>query len=98
MKKSEMLKEAKKLLWDGVSNIDGKQRYICFALVQTVGGKQAEPLCNIIHERLEEYSSLFTWLRFKCNIPLGQLKNKALQKHRHQWVDLMIEEFEAKGD
>ena len=98
MKKSKMLRKAKEVLWDGVSENKEKELCICYALVQTVGGKQAEPLCNIIHERLEAYPTLFAWLRYKCNIPLGQLKNEALQKHRHQWVDLMIKEFEAKGD
>ena len=98
MKKSEMLKEAKKLLWDGVSNIDGKQRYICFALVQTVGGKHSVPLCAIIHERLGGHPTLITWLHYKCNIPEQQLTNEVVQAHRHQWVDMLIEEFEAKGD
>ena len=98
MKKSEMLRKAKRFLWDGVSENTGKTVYICYALGYAVGDKQAQPLCNIIHERLEAYPTLFAWLRYKCNIPWEQLKDKAVQKHRYQWVDMLIEEFEAKGD
>ena len=98
MKKSQMLRKAKKVLWDGVSERNGKVPSIYLALACAVGYKHAAPLCNIIIERLEGWPTVGTWLHNKCNISIEQLTPKAVQKHRHQWVDLMIKEFEAKGD
>ena len=98
MKKSEMLMKCKELLWDGVSEYKGKIDFICLALLRAVGSSHAEPLRNIISERLEGYFSLRDWLCYECKIPYAQLTDEALQKHRHQWVDLLIKEFEAKGD
>ena len=98
MKKSEMLMKCKKILWDGVSETDVKVTCICWALEKTVGNKHAEPLRNIISERLGVHPTIFSWLLYECNIPVEQLTDEAIQKHRHQWVDLLIKEFEAKGD
>ena len=98
MRKSEMLMKCKGFLWDGVSERNGKVDYICFALQYAIGSDNADPLCKIISGRLEGWPSVVTWLRHECKIPKEQLTYAAIQKHRHQWVDLMIKEFEAKGD
>ena len=98
MKKSEMLRKAKGFLWDGVSEKKGKVTCICWALEKTVGDKHSEPLCNIIGARLGMHPTVTAWLYHECNIPIGQLTPKVVQKHRHTWVNVLIQEFEAKGD
>ena len=98
MKKSEMLREAKKFLWDGVSKRNRKEVYICLALSFNVGFKQTNELRKIIYERIGGFGSIDKWLHDKYNIPKEQFKNEAMQAYRHQWVDMLIEEFEAKGD
>ena len=98
MKKSEMLRACKGFLWDGISK-RGEQKYaICYALTEMLGLKQTDELRGIIHKRLKDNTTLFAWLLYECEIPREQLTEAAVQAHRHAWVDLMIKEFEAKGD
>ena len=98
MKKSEMLRACKEILWDGGIRRYGKPRFICCALESAVGIKETKELRGIISKRLEGSPTVMVWLNLKRNIPLEQLTEAAVQAHRHAWVDLMIKEFEEIGE
>lgn len=110
MKSSYLLKAAKKLLWRGSFNeLDlQKTKFICIAINRAaekeerfpkhVCSLKANDLRKMITNRLAGYDSVETWLSCVHNIPRRALTHKKVQKHRHAWVNLLIEEFKAKGD
>lgn len=97
----KVLKGAKALLWDGASECDTQvhtHEYICSA-IQSYCMKHYPTdsivLKKLIHSRLGGYATFRNWLQFQCDIPAHELTNKAVQAHRHAWLDELIAEFSA---
>lgn len=93
-------KAAKPYLWDGesplysgaiiVSSIGLAIEYAWLAKRTTA--KASELARQVIAERLYPYDNLASWLRYE-GVPLEDLTNERLQKHRHEWLDMLIAEF-----
>jgi len=95
MKTSELLIRAKKHLSDGISY---KTPYICFAIGRTVAAaRHKDALRKLIMRRLEGEGSLEFWLLSK-GVSRREFTRERVQAHRHAWVDMLIAEFQAKGD
>ena len=85
----------------------GRHKFICVAL----GIAENEGLISkadllkaqrIIRRRLNGFTTLETWLAHRrCISPMGRIDDAvcdAIQRHRHDWLDLLIAEFQSKGD
>lgn len=84
--------------------------FICFAIDAAVPGLsiiKQEQITNkakeIIQSRLGEHDTLNSWLRSKgIEFSSSGLSYKEwckkMQAHRSAWLDLLIAEFQAKGD
>lgn len=102
MKTSELLRKAKTQLWDGVNVYarydEDQHRYIC-AAVDSVGrpSLRKEKLLSEISDRLWPAPAMGLWL-VNQGVPEQQLTSERIQAHRHVWVDMLIKEYEAKGD
>lgn len=91
-----------------------KEEYLCHAIARGVRGgmhdwhrypstkPNAENRLNqvrdMIEERLYPYNNLHAWLRHSANVPVADLTEPNLQRHRWKWAAKMVIEFEAKGD
>lgn len=111
MKTSEVLREAKKILWTGVGRPSaGKPKFICHALNRTVLGdgsnwKDIQLAKHIIHELMRPHITLEDWLIAKGHVLHKQLyagsqfRNRhKLQATRHAWIDHLIAHHESIGD
>jgi hypothetical protein len=107
VKKSEILKEAKKILWNGYDPYEDelsskKQRFICNAVTDVKGADKEQKLeiKQWITRLLEGYHNYETWLRQHAYIDVYITENQHIiaQKSRHQWIDWMITYWEAKGE
>ena len=101
MKTSTLLRSAKSILRTGDSWWEGEM-YICLA-IEKVGGcsDDAAQLIEEIERRLTVEGRTYTmqsWLGEVVGVPWNRLTVQAVQAHRHAWVDLLIAEYEAKGD
>lgn len=114
MKTSELLTAAKKYLWDGQDDnqledlSEHKSEYICFAIsnVRHFELNLSEaPIYWLIRKtrdmielRLFPWNNMDAWLLRGACIPPEQLTPDRVQAHRLAWMNLLIEEFKAKGD
>jgi hypothetical protein len=106
VKKSDILKAAKKLLWDGGADVKGKEKYICWCIESTnYSDRDYSPLTRLIEARLGNLTCLpnvertcYEYLLEVVGIPEDQLTRQNLQTYRHAWVDELIREFESKGE
>lgn len=109
MQTSKALKIVKKFVADSVDKyyVSGKQQFICIAaqVAKDTGKieyKDENKITKIIADRLYPYETITDWLiGNKALDPAFELDKETrnrLQKHRHAWLDMMIAEFEAKGD
>ena len=110
MKTSEVLKLAKPLLRKRFMNPSMgmyKARFICHAISlaackRFITNDDYVRVRNIVEERLGRHDTLEGWLESKGVISrkhvLTDEDRDHIQAHRHAWMDLMIAEFEAKGD
>jgi hypothetical protein len=103
MKTSEILRRAKARLWNGVT-LDkhgdvprGKSAMICYAIMGA-SFAESDAVCREIMRRIHPYNTLRGWLANQPHVRLGDLTDKNVQRHRRQWVDKLIAEYEAKGD
>jgi hypothetical protein len=96
MKKSEILKEARKL-------IEARQeRFICLAILSpTLAFKENEvhidSLERWIQVLLGKHATYDQWLHFHHPNKVNQLDNYYTEA-RLQWMDWMIQYWKAKGD
>ena len=92
------LKAAKNYLRDGETFNNNNTDYICIALTNATKDyfylfKGAEKAKKIISDRLGICYTLTTWLEIN-GITEEELRDyKKLQRHRHAWLDQLIEEF-----
>lgn len=105
MKKSEILREAKKLLWDGEDiGRELKKEYICNAIESTVIPWEFIPhkillqswICRDLIGGDNLDVSLNTWL--SVHHPKFVKTNSSMQTIRHKWIDWMITYWQEKGE
>lgn len=112
MKSSEIIRKAKKHLskTNDALAYTNQSPYICDALgsviCRTFGLSYSEhaalknkvnDIRSLITERIEYKFSLESWLISK-GVPRQDITPVLMQKHRLQWMDMLISEFESKGD
>lgn len=112
MKTSEVLKHAKQRLAEKHtdrydSSREGRDKFICIAImnaernVKHITVEDARRCKKMIESRLEGNDTLEGWLCSKNCLPddgwTDEHKDR-IQQHRHAWLDMLIAEFEAKGD
>ena len=113
MKTSEVFMYAKRNLAATHSEIYSysldQQRFICssidvaFQKTKRLTAADRDRCLDVIASRLGRHDTLEGWLVSKGCISdeyhLHDISTKdRIQKHRHAWLDKLIEEFEAKGD
>lgn len=92
-------KAAKPYLWDGKSTYQSYHtKFTCIAIGYACRNRhiQAEDTClarQVIEERIYPQNRLDSWLHVEGGVPLEDLTYARLQKHRHEWLDLLIAEF-----
>lgn len=87
MKYSEILKRAKEMIHSGHTN------FICFAIIDAVGGIGGEYLMTWIESQLEGENSLGGWL-IRQGLTVSQEDRKQC---RLAWLDRMIIDLEEEG-
>ena len=92
------LKAAKHYLRDGETFNNNNTDYICIALTNATKDyfdlfKGAEKAKKIISGRLGSCYSFCTWLELNGVTEEELCDYKRLQRHRHAWLDQLIEEF-----
>ena len=108
MKTSELLKEAKKNLWDGNGQLINAWAPVCSAVKHTgsrlenrghkVKNKHAQ-VCRRIADSLAPHHYVTQWLHYHAGVPAEHLANhKDVQAYRHRWLDSLIAEYETQGD
>ena len=108
MKTSEVFKRAKQhLAKDFEETRNDKEKFICIAITiaaarcKRMTDEDVERCEGIIGSRIDTYT-LEGWLVNRGCIPEEFLNDPnildRIQAHRHAWLDLLIAEFEAKGD
>lgn len=106
MKKSEILREAKKILWNGETRSIPfyQQKFICLAINQV-------PAPYFVRDGLKQwiqrdllgsgsYATLETWLQREGHRKMsnGNRNYRKMQATRHAWIDWMIQHWEGKGE
>lgn len=109
MKKSEILRKAKRQLDDGKYGTVGGQKYICNAIKLVCGYYD----CIDSPSQYEMVRSLTSWIQDDlmgmhdgCSLeqwldrhyPTWMQTSERVQKLRHMWIDWMIQYWESKGE
>jgi hypothetical protein len=111
MKTSEVFKRVKENLAKDLHeayNHSGKEKFICIATTtaaahsKRITNEDVERCTDIVESRLEGAYTMEGWLNDRGCVPEYELCDRTtkdrIQAHRHAWVDMLIAEFEAKGD
>ena len=111
MKTSEVFKRAKEHLAKNIQETrdrSGKQKFICLALTtaaahsKRVTDEDVKRCDEIIESRMDRAYTMERWLFWQGCVPgyftLDRATRGRIQAHRHAWLDLLIAEFESKGD
>jgi hypothetical protein len=114
MKTSEVFKQAKQhLAKDFEETRNDKEKFICIAITaaaahcERITKEDVERCAEMVESRLEGAYTLEGWLNDRGCVPEYELCDRTtkdrttkdrIQAHRHAWLDLLIAEFEAKGD
>lgn len=102
MKHSEILREAKKILWDGKRRFGGEGRaYICDAVLHAsvrngLPGK-GQQIRIEISAAIYPYATLSEWLSRVHGVPLTELNYINMQEYRRRWLDELIRIYEEAG-
>lgn len=93
---AEAFAAAKRRLWDGVSRRrNHKTKFICHALDLVGNYHTVGPTANardVVMARIGDSFTMKCWLRDR-GIPDCLLRDCLVQRHRHAWLDKLIEEF-----
>lgn len=100
MKKSQILREAYKLIESGA------ERYVCWALVEVGNNFGCQGTCDLKNEIKERFikdgmhdeSAVESWLHVVHKIPFEELTGPRLRTYRLSWLDNWATELEAKGE
>jgi len=88
---------------------EGKEKFICIAIMtaaahtKRITNADIDHCTDMIESRLEGEDTLEGWLQIKGCLPLlwgsvDTATRSRIQQHRHAWLDMLIAEFETKGD
>ena len=102
MKHSEILREAKKILWDGKGRIGREERaYICDALFHAGARNgvpaKAQQIRKQIAAALYPYGTLSGWLSCVHRVPPTERNCINMQEYRHRWLDELIRIYAEAG-
>lgn len=99
MKHSEILREAKNVLWDGRSSyrVGVTIQHICYAITLTSDSRKALKLRREIRRVLGGCHSLYQWLGKHAGVPEELLTERNMQEYRHRWLDELIRIYEKAG-
>jgi hypothetical protein len=111
MKTSNIFKRAKQHLAKDFSEVytgPWGEKFICIAIMtaaaysKRITNGEVERCRKIVESRLEGTETIESWLESKGCINDYSLCDRAtkdrIQAHRHAWLDMLIAEFESKGD
>lgn len=102
MKSSEILREAKKFLWDGRGRHSppGKGLTVCYASSRGLGwsDKDSVHIRQRIMASIHPYNTVTMWLAVQMGVRHNTLTDRQKQAYRHAWVDHLIATYEAEGD
>ena len=109
MKTSEVFKRAKQHLAETFEETTfRKEKFICISITRAayhskrITAKDMERCEGIVNSRLEGEYVMEKWLVTQGCVPEYSLCDRntkdRIQAHRHAWVDMLIAEFESKGD
>ena len=111
MKTSEVFTRAKQHLANDLHeayNHSGKEKFICIAITtaaahsKRITKEDVERCTEVVESRLKGAYTLEGWLNDWGCVPAHELCDRTtkdrIQAHRHAWVDMLIAEFESKGD
>jgi hypothetical protein len=109
MKTSEVFKRVKEHLAETYEETTfRKEKFICIAIAIAAGRSKhvteadVERCGGIVESRIQGMYTLESWLESKGCIPdyslCGRTTKDRIQAHRHAWLDMLIAEFESKGD
>lgn len=99
-------KQIAKVLKNGVKHLvrhererfnDDKYSFICYAI--SFGNPDAilvDQVKEIIHARLGDSVTCYSWLREVAKIPERELTFDKVQAYRHAWLQELIKEFSNK--
>lgn len=110
MKSSEIIRAAKQYLWNGrtVNSRSSygyyKYQHVCYAICALENNcrlngisSKIKAIRKEIQTQLEGFVSLDVWLEYKAGIK-KDLTARNIQRHRKQWMELLAQQYEAKGD
>ncbi len=99
MKKSKILREAKKILAKDLYQLDkGGRQFLCHAIEWVSDCKNTEALLADIDELLGENSTVALWLVNIAKIDPRLINVENMMTYRHRWIDHLITRYEAKGE
>ena len=110
MKTSEVFTRAKQHLAKDFTEMcnTGKVKFICIAITTAAAYTKRMTVADvkrctkIVASRLEHDYTMEGWLESRGCLNSYFLCDRAtkdrIQAHRHAWLDLLIAEFESKGD
>ena len=102
MKTSELLRRAKRHLWDGKEKQKSKQcSGLCVAIMLAethITYPKGRDVRDRIQKSLEGHMYVVDWLEYKRRVPRRLLTTENVQAYRHRWLDALIAEYKARGD
>lgn len=102
MKTSELLRKARRYLWDGKGKQKPKQcSGLCVAILLAethITYPMGRDIRNRIIKSLGRHIYVVGWLEHKARVPRRLLTAENVQEYRHRWLDALIAEYEARGD
>jgi hypothetical protein len=108
MKTSEVFKKVKENLAKDFEETHRKEKFICIAILtaaahtKRITEEDKSRCTDIVESRLEGAYTMGGWLNDRGCVPENFLNDHnildRIQAHRHAWVDMLIAEFESKGD
>jgi hypothetical protein len=111
MKTSEVFKQAKQHLakdCDEARYGYDKEKFICIAITtaaancRRITDADVKRCTEIVESRIGKPYTMEGWLESKGCVPEYELRDRTtkdrIQAHRRAWINMLIAEFEAKGD
>lgn len=108
MKASEIIRKAKKHLWNGKGReLVDKEEFVCHAIDKVANNSSGDEAVydaaclvkRLIQKQIHPHCTVFLWLYCKCSVPMHEIKDtQRMQAYRLAWMDRLIAEFKAKGD
>ena len=100
MKTSNVFRRAKRQLLNEISAPSSTEAGFICSCIRRVRAPWPDKhrALRVIRERMGGCMALGDWLRYEHDVPDEDITATLVQAHRTAWLDLLIAEFEAKGD